>query len=35
MIFMFKYFYYLDSAASEANDTAYYNTFVEIAASVE
>ena len=27
--------YYLDSAASEANDAAYYNTFVEIAASVE
>lgn len=27
--------YYLDSAASEANDAAYYNTFVEIANSVE
>ena len=27
--------YYLDSAASEANDEAYYNTFVEIANSVE
>ena len=27
--------YYLDSAASEANDAAYYDTFVGIAASVE